>query len=87
MITEALLGMVVDLVEWLVTLLPDFGVDLSTLDFAGAWESIAGAALALNGWVPVTVQLGVAAMLLVVLVAMSGWGLVVWVYHQFWGSD
>lgn len=72
---------------WFATVVPDFGLDLSGLDVTDLWEALGGGIAALNGWVPAVVAFGVLGMLLTVQVAVSGWGLLVWVYHQFWGSE
>ena len=87
MITQVLLTLTVNFVEWFVALVPDFGLSLKTLDLSGAFEGIGEKASALNGWLPVTAMLGALAVYLTVQVGMSVWGLVVWVYHQFWGSE
>lgn len=87
MITEILVTLVVNFVEWFVSLVPDFGLSLNHLDFGDTWASLGSAASALNGWVPVLVVAGCAVVFFGVQVVMSVWGLIVWVYHQFWGSD
>lgn len=86
MITESLLGIATSLVEWFAGLVPDFGLDLSTLDLTAAWVALGMGVAALNGWVPALLAFGELAMLLSLQVAMSVWGLIVWIYHQFWGS-
>lgn len=87
MVTEVLLTLVVGFVEWFVGLVPDFGLTLNTLDLAGVWSGLGTAASGLNGWVPLTAMVGSLVAYLTVQVVMSVWGLIVWVYHQFWGSD
>lgn len=87
MVVEALLSIVMNLVEFFVSLVPDFGLDLGDIDVAGAVDAIGNGAAGLNGYVPFTVAIGVAVMLLILQIAMSGWGFIVWLYHQFWGSD
>lgn len=87
MITESLLAIVMGSVEWFAGLVPDFGLDLSTLDLTSVWQSLGSGVAALNGWVPALVALGCLGTLLSVQVGVSGWGLLVWVYHQFWGSE
>lgn len=87
MITESLLAIVMDSLGWFATLVPDFGVDLSGLDLTTAWVALGSGVAALNGWVPAVVALSVLGTLLTVQVGVSGWGLLVWVYHQFWGSE
>lgn len=87
MIIEAVLGVIVGLIEWLVSIFPTFGLDLSEVDIASAVESVATAAAALDGWAPVDESLVAFASLLTLQVAISAWGLLVWVYHQFWGSS
>lgn len=87
MITETLLGIVVDLVAWIVAVTPDFGLDLGTLDIASAMDAAGSSIGALNGWLPVTYFLASAVLLLTLQVVMRGWGVLVWLYHQFWGSE
>lgn len=87
MITETLLRVAVGLVSWFASIVPDFGLDLGSLDVGAFWADLGARVAALNGWVPVLAAGGVAVAFLIVQVAMSVWGLVVWVYHQFWGSD
>lgn len=87
MITESLLGVVMGSLFWFAAIVPDFGLDLSGLDLTGVWTSLGTGVSALNGWVPAIAALGVLGTLLTVQVGMSGWGVFVWVYHQFWGSE
>lgn len=87
MIVEALVTLAVSFVEWFVSIVPTFGLDFTGIDMAGLWESIGSQVSALNGWLPV-VAMGIAlAAYLTVQVVMSVWGLIVWIYHQFWGSE
>lgn len=87
MITEILVTLVVNFIEWFVSLVPDFGLSLNELDFGDTWSSLGAGAAALNGWLPVLVVASSAGIFLGVQVVMSVWGFIVWVYHQFWGSD
>lgn len=87
MITETLLAVVMAFVKWFVGLVPDFGLDLSGIDMGSTFQQIGSGAAALNGWVPVVTLLGVLVVYLIVQVAMSVWGFILFVYHQFWGSE
>lgn len=87
MITEILVTLVVNFVEWFVSLVPDFGLTLNELDLGGAWYGVGEGAATLNGWLPVTVVAMCAVIFLGTQVVMSVWGFIVWLYHQFWGSD
>lgn len=87
MVTEALLSLAAGLVAWFVSLIPDFGLSLGALDLSAMWTGLGEKVSALNGWVPVTAMVAALVIYLTVQVVMSVWGLVVWIYHQFWGSD
>jgi hypothetical protein len=84
-ITEALLNVLVGVVQGFGSLLPTYTVDVSGLT-AGA-TSVGGLAASMNGYAPVLV-LGVALAVVfgywLALLAFRG---VVWLYHQVWGSD
>lgn len=85
MVTEALLQLVVAIAASLVSLIPS--VDWDTSDFQQttfAWGSSLGG---FNNYFPVTAVFGAVALLLAVWLSMALWNGVVWVYHQFWGSD
>lgn len=86
MITETLLAVALGLVNWIVWLVPDFGLELA-LDLAGAFGTMAEVAGTLNGWVPVAYLAAGLALLLGIQAAMTIWGFIVWLYHQFWGSN
>lgn len=87
MIVEWLLTVAINVLDWLVSLVPDFGLTLAAPDFSTVWSDVGSMVASLNGWVPVIAAGAVLALLLTVQVASSAWGLLVWVYHQFWGSD
>lgn len=87
MITETLLTLSVNFMTWFVGLVPDFGLSLNALDLSGMWGNIGSSVAGLNGWLPVTATGLSLVIYLTVQVVMSVWGLIVWVYHQFWGSD
>lgn len=81
----ALISVAVAVVAGLVDNLPDYDFDTSAFNVqaeqVGAWAS------ALNGYAPIA-QLGVALGILVGLrLALLAWQTVVFIYHQFWGSD
>lgn len=86
MITEALLSVVVGLVEWIVSITPTFGVELD-LDLAGFFEDVGENAQRLNGWFPVATLAICIGILLAVQAITTVWGFVLWLYHQFWGSS
>lgn len=79
--------LLVGFVDWFVSLIPDFGLSLNTLDFSAVWESFGEKAAALNGWFPIVAVGAALGVYLTVQVVMSVWGFIVWLYHQFWGSD
>lgn len=87
MIVEALLTLAVNLVTWFATLVPDFGLDLSAFDMSSLWHSLGSKAVVLDGWVPVNENAAALGVFLVAQVVLGAWGLLVWVYHQFWGSE
>jgi hypothetical protein len=68
----------------LLGFLPDAGtgrIDQQASSSAAAWGTTA------NGFFPVTVTVFVLLALLVLETALLLWDLVVWIYHQFWGSE
>jgi len=82
-ITEALLAIVVGLLSVLDGLLPDL-----TIEGAGAAAgSFMSGLFVLNGYVPIVDLLAGTLLLLSARFVMSGWHIVVWIYHQFWGSS
>ena len=40
-----------------------------------------------NGILPITTMVQIASLALSLRLLMSGWDLVVFIYHQFWGSE
>lgn len=86
MITETLLAVALGLVEWIVSITPDFGLDLS-LDIASNLAYIGGLAYTMNAWLPVDTIVICLVLLFGVQVVLTLWGFVVWLYHQFWGSN
>lgn len=86
MITETLLGVVMGLVRWVVDITPTFGIQLD-LDIAGGLEQLGGIAYTMNGWFPIDTLAVCLVLLIGVQIVLTLWGFVVWLYHQFWGSD
>lgn len=86
MITETLLAVATGLVTWFVSLIPDFGLSLD-LDISGDLQQLGSLAFTLDGWFPVTVLVVCLVIVFGVQAAMTVWGFIVWLYHQFWGSS
>lgn len=85
-IVETLFRIVLGLVSWIASIIPDFGLNLE-LNLAGALAQLASALAAVNGWVPMNTLLLSVVMLFIVQIVVSLWGFIVWIYHQFWGSS
>lgn len=84
MIVEWLLAVVVGLMVGLDQLIPDLSLGDGIGESIGAFT---GQMLALSEYVPL-VDLWAAVLTLVLLrLGMFLWHLIVWLYHQFWGSD
>lgn len=86
MITEALLAIVMGLVNWIVSIVPDFGLDVD-LDLAQSFQLLGGYAYTMNGWFPVAILGGAVVLVLITQMGVTVWGFIVWLYHQFWGSN
>jgi len=84
MITEALLQVVVAIAASLVSLVP--AVDWDTGSFEQTTFSWGSSLGGFNNYFPVTAVFAAVALLFAVWLTMAGWNLVVWIYHQFWGS-
>lgn len=85
MVTEAIVSALIGILQGLVSPLPTMTVDASTINTQAT--SAGALASAMNGYAPVQ-TLGVAlALVFGVKVALLGWQVVVWIYHQFWGSN
>lgn len=85
MVTEALIGFFMQAIRAVVRILPVWSPpaeDLTAVSTeVGAWGARA------DGYFPVTV-LGVClAVVFAVKVGLLAWRVVVFIYHQFWGSD
>ena len=85
MITEALVSVMSAVILGFTSLLPSYKVDSSAFGAtAGQVGSFAGG---LDGFAPIG-DLGLALMLIVGLkLALMTWNLVLFIYHQFWGSS
>lgn len=84
MITDAIVSAFLGALEALLSLLPDTGPVVVS---GASTTAVTGWAGAANSWVPVTLIVGVLGMLIAVELALVLWDLIVFVYHQFWGSD
>lgn len=89
MVTEALLGVVMGLLGWLGSLIPDnlLGSGYDPGSLADFFEYMADATGLLNDWFPLGVLI---ACIMAVAIAVGGstiWGFLVWLFHQFWGSS
>ncbi|WP_084129592.1 hypothetical protein [Demequina sp. NBRC 110055] len=85
MITEWLLQLVGGIAAALVSLLPAVNWDVD--DFSGASMQWGTSLSAFNVYVPLTAIFAVAGLLLAVWLTTAAWNGLVWVYHQFWGSN
>lgn len=85
MITEALISAGVGIILGLVSVLPRHDFDAAAM--ADTFGTVASYAGGLNGYAPV-LQLGLAIALLAGLkLALMAWNVVLFIYHQFWGSS
>ena len=84
MIIEALLKIISGIVRGFASMLPTHHVDTAALgETVGQIGAYAGA---LDGYAPMT-QLGLALAFLVTLkLALMAWNVILFIYHQFWGS-
>jgi hypothetical protein len=84
MITELLLTLVVGIMVGLDQLIPDLALGDGIGESVGAFTS---QMLVLSNYVPL-IDLWAAVLTLALLrLGMSAWHLIVWLYHQFWGSE
>ena len=83
MVTEFIIGMTCGIISGFLDLMPSFTIDMSSLAAAG--EAI-GRAGALEAYFPVTTLFICFALVLGLKLWMLGYRLVLFVYHQFWGS-
>lgn len=85
MVTEAILGVLAGIVNGLLSLVPAWAPDTSSLSVTTA--SVGAWAFAWNGYFPVAV-LGVClGIVLAFKIALLAWRLITFGYHQFWGSS
>jgi hypothetical protein len=84
MVTDAIIQAFLGVLASIVTLIPGG----ASLDFANNLDiTVLGWVKAGNGFLPVSVALTCLVGLLALQLALSGWDLAVWIYHQVWGSD
>lgn len=81
MLINALVTAVLACVDALVSLFPSFSFTLPNDDIVISF--IAGA----NRLMPLATALALIGTVLTLRLAMFGWDIVVWIFHQFWGSD
>lgn len=84
MVTEALLVILAASARGLFALVPAVDIGLGLFEQAyqvGTWFT------ALNRYVPMGAVIGVLFMLLALKLFLFGWRVVIWIYHQFWGSS
>lgn len=86
MIVETAVGMAMAFLGWIVSITPDFGLNLD-VDLAEWFETLGTYAARFSGYLPVAVVGASVAAVLIVQVVASAWSFIVWLYHQFWGSD
>lgn len=81
MITGLVVTALLASLDALLSLLPGFTIPVSSTSTVGelGWT--------LNQFLPVAVLCTAALAVLGWYALMNLWNLVVWVYHQFWGSD
>lgn len=85
MITEALIRAAVAVILGMASVLPRHTFDVTAM--ADTFGQVASYAGGLNGYAPV-LQLGLAVGLLASLkLALMAWNVVLFIYHQFWGSS
>jgi len=84
-VTEALISMMVGVVNGFLSLVPAWAPNTSALTNSGT--NIGAWAMAWNGYFPVAVLAACLLLVLAVKLALLGFRTLVWVYHQFWGSD
>lgn len=85
MITEALVHFVGQSLRAVLGLIPTWNPPVDP--FTGSAYAVGGMAGALNGYFPVSTILVCLTLLVGLKVALLGWRLIVFVYHQVWGSD
>lgn len=83
MVTDAILGALFAGIGALLSLFPTF--TLPTID--GSHNQAILAVAQLNRVVPISTVIEALLAVLGVRLLLSGWDFVVWIYHQFWGSD
>lgn len=84
MVTDAVIQACLGVIASIVTLIPG----TASLDFANGLDlTVLGWVKAGDGFLPVSVAVTCLAGLLALQLALSGWDLAVWIYHQVWGSD
>lgn len=85
MVTEAIVSALVGILEGLVSPLPTYTLD--TASFNTTAVSVGSIASVLNGYAPIA-QVGIGlAVVLGLKLALLTWQVVVFIYHQFWGSN
>ena len=83
MITDFIIGAFVSGIGALLDLVPVISIPSPGENFASFTGVIGGA----NKVFPVFWAMGGITAIVVLKIALNVWDLIVWVYHQFWGSD
>ena len=84
MITDALIDAFLATVGAVLGLAPETG--LGGMDEAAS-ANVTGFITAANGFLPISVAVVVLLALIALQLLLLSWDLLVWLYHQFWGSD
>lgn len=85
MITLTLLDVGVRVLTGLFSLVPSY--EISSSSFGTAGGQLGSTFFGFDQYFPVTVTFQAVTLLLGLWVALAGWNVAVWVFHQFWGSD
>jgi hypothetical protein len=84
-VTEFVLECLFGLIRGLIALGPTYTPPIA--EAARQAETVGGTAAGLGGYVPVGQLALVLALLVVAKLALLAWQLIVFIYHQFWGSS
>jgi len=85
MITAALFDAASRILAGLFALVPS--TDLDSSAFGNAGSAVGGAIFGFNDYFPTVTFFQALAVVLAVWAVLGVWNLIVWVYHQFWGSS
>jgi hypothetical protein len=85
MVTGAIITVLFTGLRAVMGLVPSWGVVANP--FESVSFSLGGMFGSMNAYFPVSVLLGCLVLLLSLKVFLLGWRVVVFIYHQFWGSN